>query len=619
MLVAAPQRRSNRLTRVIFGRFLAIPALACFCLSGCGSTATVPTQTPTQGSDVASDPSGTDNESISPSGTSSKPTVAFTMTPVYCCNPRSMVFEAQVESYSNVKEIVFRWDFGDGRTASGVSVEHTYGWPGKYVVSLHADLPNDSTLTSEQELTLPGETIPPENTDNPDAGEPTGPMPPDDSVVDGDTTPPGDTADEDPTDGDPTDGTTDPSGVNQNAIAQVMAGQVTTADASWWGFDPVDSTNAIQSAINSGAKTVIIPNMGSDWIVRPLFLVSNQEIVFADGVVLTAKSGAFRGMYDCLLSASRVSNVKLRGTNAILQMRKADYMSSNYSVSEWRHVLSMEGVNNVQVSGLSFQSSGGDGLIISAYDDALHLASRNVLIQNCDFYNNYRQGISVLSAENLTIDNCTIRGTIGTAPQAAIDLEPDDPKDVLINVQITNCKAIGNAGSGFMANLAQMVSTSRPISVSVVNHLVQGSRQPAMRVLVAKNGQPGGHLDFRNCIAEGTEYSGLGIKWNMSSAFEVTFDHCEWRNNARFIEDAPIDMEFMGSGTATSPGGIRFVDCVVTDQKARDTVQIADDQLISGTPDVTGTIYVTNPMINSPIPSSGWLLPDLNVQMTPGS
>ncbi|HRX80807.1 MAG TPA: hypothetical protein P5307_17175, partial [Pirellulaceae bacterium] len=72
-------------------------------------------------------------------------------------------------------------------------------------------------------------------------------------------------------------------GVNQSRIDDVKSGKLTEARASWWGFDPEDSTSSIQSAINSGAKRVIIENMGQPWIVTPLVAASDQELVFEQG------------------------------------------------------------------------------------------------------------------------------------------------------------------------------------------------------------------------------------------------------------------------------------------------------------------------------------------------
>ena len=72
--------------------------------------------------------------------------------------------------------------------------------------------------------------------------------------------------------------------------------------AASWGFDPADSTHAIQSAIASGASKFVIPNMGQPWIVRPIQLASDQEIYFEPGVVLLAKEGEFHDPADCLIA-----------------------------------------------------------------------------------------------------------------------------------------------------------------------------------------------------------------------------------------------------------------------------------------------------------------------------
>ncbi len=58
---------------------------------------------------------------------------------------------------------------------------------------------------------------------------------------------------------------------DQQAIDAIAAGTRTEARASWWGFDPDDATGALQAAINSGAKRVIVDNVGKPWTVaKPL-------------------------------------------------------------------------------------------------------------------------------------------------------------------------------------------------------------------------------------------------------------------------------------------------------------------------------------------------------------
>ena len=64
---------------------------------------------------------------------------------------------------------------------------------------------------------------------------------------------------------------------NLEAIADVHSGKSTVANAAWWGFDSEDATEALQSAIDSGAKRMVVPNMHADWIIQPIKLVGNQE------------------------------------------------------------------------------------------------------------------------------------------------------------------------------------------------------------------------------------------------------------------------------------------------------------------------------------------------------
>jgi hypothetical protein len=71
--------------------------------------------------------------------------------------------------------------------------------------------------------------------------------------------------------------------VNQEMIGKVAAGEITEAHASWWGFNEEDSTEALQAAINSGARKLIVENMGKPWVVTPIRCAGDQEIVFEEG------------------------------------------------------------------------------------------------------------------------------------------------------------------------------------------------------------------------------------------------------------------------------------------------------------------------------------------------
>jgi hypothetical protein len=381
---------------------------------------------------------------------------------------------------------------------------------------------------------------------------------------------------------------------SDKAVGRVRAGDLTVASAAWWGFDEEDSTDCIQSAINSRAKTIIIPYMGKDWIVRPIHLVSDQVILFEPGVVVLAKAGAFHGMRDCLFSGDEVNRVTLHGYNATLRMRKSDYTGPSYSTSEFRHVLFLRGSSHVSVLGLSLESSGGDGIYLGPTEDDRRIACRNVTIKDCVCRDNHRQGISVLSAEKLTIANCTLAGTRGTPPQAGIDLEPSHPRDLMVDIEVRNCRALGNAGSGFMINLERLNAQSRPVSIRILDCLVRDSREPGLGAFLTTEGAPGGYVEFRGCTVESVEYSGVECSWNVASPIELRFVNCNWRDVARRVSEAPVDLKLLGAARDSASGGIRLENCYLYDDNERYPVRLTvktTDGLVNR---VSGEIFYVN-------------------------
>jgi len=286
---------------------------------------------------------------------------------------------------------------------------------------------------------------------------------------------------------------------NPDAVKAVLNGSIKIANAAWWGFKKEDSTDAIQSAINSGAKKVVIPYVGKEWVVGPIKLVSNQEVVFDPGVVVMAKKGSFKGVFDCLFSLRNLNNVTLRGYGATLSMRKPDYSTLAYKKSEHRHVLELMSCSNIKVLGLRLERSGGDGIFITR--DVKMVPCRNILIRDCCCNDNYRQGISVISVEKLRIDNCILSNTKGTSPMSGIDLEPSDAMDMLVDIVVSNCVAENNSGSGFIVSISRLTEKSREISILFTNCHSKNGVAHGLRVRATNTNGPAGLLNYCLIIA----------------------------------------------------------------------------------------------------------------------
>ncbi len=192
-------------------------------------------------------------------------------------------------------------------------------------------------------------------------------------------------------------------------------------DAGMCGFNDIDATDALQSAIDSTAHTVRVTNRAVVWSIRPVVLRSNLTVVFEDGVVVRALRGAFHGESDALLTASHVTNISLLGEgNATLAMWRSDYANrSMYTHSEGRAALMLHSVHNLRVDNLQVSHSGGDGLYLADIYTA-HITNVRSLW-------NYRQGMSIIEAFNTLVEHSEFSFTAGTAPASGVDLENDRP------------------------------------------------------------------------------------------------------------------------------------------------------------------------------------------------
>lgn len=239
--------------------------------------------------------------------------------------------------------------------------------------------------------------------------------------------------------------------------------------ASSFGFDAADSTAFLQAAIDSGARTVVVDKQDAPWMVTPLTLRSDLELVLEEGVEIVAKAGAFRPKGDSLMRAANVENLTIRGegTGATLRMRKPEYWEAPYEKSEWRHGLSILSSKNVKIENLQIAETGGDGIYLGVATRGV--PCRDVVIRRVDCVANNRQGISVISVDGLLIEDSVLRDTFGTAPQSGIDFEPNREDEQISNVVMRRVLSENNAGDGFQFYLGNLDSDGPETTVEIVD------------------------------------------------------------------------------------------------------------------------------------------------------
>ncbi len=375
-------------------------------------------------------------------------------------------------------------------------------------------------------------------------------------------------------------------------VARVMSGELREARASWWGFDAQDSTRALQAAIDSRVPRLIVDDTGAPWVTDRLTLVSDQEIVFERGVALLAKPGAFTGKADALVSLTALTNVTLRGYGATLRMRRADYDAPPYAKAEWRHVLAIKSSVNIKVYGLTLAESGGDGIYLGCLK--AEWPNRDIHIKDVVCDRNYRQGISVISAEHLLIENTVMRDTAGTPPAAGIDFEPNQSGERLRNCVMRDCLTENNQGDGYAFYLPNLTRASEPVSVRFENCRSLNDKFGVRITTGNGEGQAvRGSMTFVGCRFEKAHRSGVSVASKPAFGLGLALERCVIAGCAAGTGTVP-DIQLSNRVEDEFPvGGIRLEQVTVSQPVARPWIAWLNNTAVTEpVAELTGTVAV---------------------------
>lgn len=359
-----------------------------------------------------------------------------------------------------------------------------------------------------------------------------------------------------------------------------------SATASCFGGGPhainsTDATEVLQAALSSSASSLLIDDIGRPWVVRPLFLTnaSNMAIELQPGVHILARQDFFHGKKDSLLQISRGRNLTINGNGALLQMRRDDYAQpprgtcpscSNYSKAEWRTGIWLQQSDGVTLRRLNVVESGGDGMYV--------VDSNNTYVVDSVFDRNYRQGMSVVAAVNLTVERTVFSNTAGTAPAAGVDLEPDCPHDHMVNISFIDCTSTRNAGGGFQLYFGAYShaneGTPAPFSVRLKNMQITGGGRYGFG-FGGEGNSSHGTVSVEDSVVQGPASSAVSIFRHSGRSF-AKFTNCRFIDSCgttRADPDsygrscAPIALSL--SRGVTSGGNVSFSNCQVVDSTKR--------------------------------------------------
>lgn len=399
---------------------------------------------------------------------------------------------------------------------------------------------------------------------------------------------------------------------------QILSAQ--RIEASKFGYNPNDATECLLKAFSSKYDTIVITKQIADWKVAPLSVknISNKTIIFKKGVVLVALPGKFGDENACLLELDNARDISVLGYGATFKMNKKEYLDG-----EWRHALSLMQCENITIKGLVIRDSGGDGVYIAGRDKGTF--SENIHIEDIRSINNKRQGMSIISAQNVLVRNCEFTETGGTLPEAGLDIEPNNSKDRIVNINFEQCSFTNNNHSGILVALGKLDAGSLPVTISFTdcylsNNHVQSNKYPSAEININanKNNPVGGSVLFEDCLIENSNWRMLYSR-KRSDAFTVTFKNCAAINICKNKKYPPIGFEVPDYRTIfSSLGGFTFNNLYIQYSNTNPIIEIRGSRLgtLEHVKDISGGITVKNRFLD-PLEQIKYINynPELNVKV----
>ena len=185
---------------------------------------------------------------------------------------------------------------------------------------------------------------------------------------------------------------------------------------------------------------------------------SNTEVIINGTIAMHPND--FTNYYIVELKGE---NIQLHGKGEIV----GDKHTHTGTKGEWGMGVLLTQCKNVDVYDLTIRNCWGDCIYIGSQ-------STDVRINNCTLDHGRRQGISITSAGNVLIENCVISNVGGTAPEYAIDVEPNK-NDIVESVIIRNVTSIDCKGGILTWGGAENCSIN---NVELYDCYVKGATKP---------------------------------------------------------------------------------------------------------------------------------------------
>jgi hypothetical protein len=238
------------------------------------------------------------------------------------------------------------------------------------------------------------------------------------------------------------------------------------------GDGVTDDSAAIQAAVDAHQSVYFPPG---NYLCASIITLRDGSVLRGAGIAATriiksANNGASQGV---LYANSGSSSAFI--DDVYISDMEVDGLVSSLAFSEFRHLISLNGVKDCVVERVRFSGFRGDGLYIGSGivgGDERH--NVNVTVRDCVFdgvNSDNRNGITVIDCDGLMIENNTFRNCTKSTMPGPIDIEPDGNAFTILRDIVVR----GNTIESFGGSTGLAVSIPVALTTTLNTVLIEGN------------------------------------------------------------------------------------------------------------------------------------------------
>ncbi|WP_162088616.1 right-handed parallel beta-helix repeat-containing protein [Chryseobacterium aquaeductus] len=204
-----------------------------------------------------------------------------------------------------------------------------------------------------------------------------------------------------------------------------------------------DHTEVLQRILNT-YQIILLPNETIFINKNGLKIGSNKKLLFQKNTKIKFLGGT-EGKLSDVLKIYDAKNVEI--INPVIIGSR--YLKTEQT-GQWNGGISVLNSSNVTIINPKITESFGDGITIGSEDGGF---SENVIVKGGWIDTARRNGISITSGKNVTVQNILVSNTYEHEPEAGIDIEASWNKDRLEDIFIKDVCTYNNSSMGISINL----------------------------------------------------------------------------------------------------------------------------------------------------------------------